>query len=109
MLPDCITMSSGFGLLLIETPLAVQMVKPTVPKLASNTSLMANYFEIPPDELEAKAIADPRAAVASDIATLRAIPAVPSTMLVSGLVYDTDAGLIEIVVPLAPIRPEQHE
>ena len=80
-----------------------------ITRLASNTALMADYFDVPPAELPAKAIADPRAAVASDIALLRAIPAVPATILVSGLVYDTETGLVEVVVPLAPIRPEQNE
>lgn len=80
-----------------------------ITRLASNTPLMSDYFDIPPAELSTKAIGDPRAAVASDIAMLRAIPAVPSTILVSGLVYDSETGLIEVVVPLAPIRPEQKE
>jgi carbonic anhydrase len=80
-----------------------------ITRLASNTGLMADYFDVPPAELPAKAIEDPRAAVASDVAMLRAFPAVPSAILVSGLVYDTKTGLIEVVVPLAPIRPEQQE
>lgn len=78
-----------------------------ITRLASNTEMMAEYFDVPPAELPAKAIEDPRAAVASDVAMLRAIPAIPSAILVSGLVYDTETGLIEVVVPLAPIRPEQ--
>jgi carbonic anhydrase len=80
-----------------------------ITRLASNTELMAEYFGIPPTELAAKAILDPRAAVASDIATLRATPDLPSALLVSGLVYDTETGLIDVVVPPAPIRPEQNE
>ncbi len=79
-----------------------------ITRLASNTEMMAEYFGVPPAELPAKAIEDPRAAVASDIATLRAIPEAPSAILVSGLVYDTETGLIDVVVPLAPIRPEQQ-
>jgi carbonic anhydrase len=78
-----------------------------ITRLARNTDLMDDYFDIPPAELPAKAIEDPRAAVASDVAMLRAIPAIPSAILVSGLVYDTETGLIDVVVPLAPIRPEQ--
>jgi len=78
-----------------------------ITRLAHNTKLMADYFDIPPAELPAKAIEDPRAAVASDVAMLRATPAIPPAILVSGLVYDTETGLIEVVVPLAPIRPEQ--
>jgi carbonic anhydrase len=80
-----------------------------ITRLASNTEMMAEYFDVAPAELPAKAIEDPRAAVASDIATLRAIPDVPSALLVSGLVYDTETGLIDVVVPLAPIRTEQKE
>ena len=80
-----------------------------ITRLASNTEMMAEYFDVAPAELPAKAIKDPRAAVASDIATLRAIPDVPSALLVSGLVYDTETGLIDVVVPLAPIRSEQKE
>ena len=79
-----------------------------ITRLASNTEMMAEYFDVPPTELPAKAIEDPHAAVASDIATLRAIPEIPSAILVSGLVYDTETGLIDVVVPLAPIRPEQQ-
>jgi hypothetical protein len=37
-------------------------------------------------------------------AVLRAIPALPSEWLISGLVYDEASGLVEIVVPTAPIR-----
>jgi len=80
-----------------------------ITRLARNTELMADYFDVPPAELPAKAIEDPRAAVASDVAMLRATPAIPPAILVSGLVYDTETGLIEVVVPLAPIRPEQQE
>ena len=83
-----------------------------ITRLASNTELMSDYFGVPPAELPAKAIEDPRAAVASDIAMLRAIPEIPSTIRVSGLVYDTETGLVDVVVPpapIAPIRPEQQE
>jgi carbonic anhydrase len=74
--------------------------------LASNTELMAAYFGIPPVELPAKAIVNPRAAVIADVAALRALPGLPSTLLISGLVYDTETGLIDVVIPPAPLRPE---
>jgi carbonic anhydrase len=35
---------------------------------------------------------------------LRAIPAVPGEWLISGLAYDVATGLVEVVVPPAPIR-----
>ncbi|HLZ22241.1 MAG TPA: carbonic anhydrase [Ktedonobacterales bacterium] len=73
--------------------------------MASNTALMASYFGIPPVELPTKAILDPRAAVAIDVTALRAIPDLPETLLVSGLVYDTETGLVDVVVPPTPLRP----
>jgi len=50
-----------------------------------------------------KAVTDPQAAVAFDVAALRAIPALVGAWLLSGLVYDVATGLLEIVAP-APIR-----
>lgn len=75
-----------------------------ITRLASNTALMADYFGIPPSELSAKAIPDPHAAVAVDVEALRSIPGLPDGILVSGLVYDTETGLAEVVVPPTPIR-----
>jgi carbonic anhydrase len=65
---------------------------------------LAHYFQIQEDELRKKAVTDPRAAVAADVALLRAIPALPGEWLVSGLVYDVANGLVEIAVPPARIR-----
>ena len=72
--------------------------------LAGNPAMLAHYFQIPEGELKTKAVTDPRAAVAVDVAALRAIPALPGAWLISGLVYDVATGLVEIVVPPAPIR-----
>ena len=55
----------------------------------------AAFFEIPAGELDSKAIDDPYAAVRVDTAIAR--QALPPGRLVSGLVYDVDTGLIEIV------------
>jgi carbonic anhydrase len=66
--------------------------------------MLTHYFQIQEGELRTKAVTDPRAAVAVDVAALRAVPPLPATWLVSGLVYDVATGLVEIVVPPAPIR-----
>jgi len=76
-----------------------------ITRMASNTTLMTTYFGIPQEDLPAKAISDPRAAVAVDAAALRSIPDLPGTLLVSGVAYDTETGLIEVVVPPTPLRP----
>ena len=75
-----------------------------ITRLAGDPALLTHFFQIQEDELRTKAITDPRAAVAVDVAALRAIPALPGKWLISGLVYDVATGLVEIVVPPAPIR-----
>ena len=75
-----------------------------ITRLAGDPAMLAHYFQIPEGELKTKTVTDPRAAVAVDVAALRAIPALPGAWLISGLVYDVATGLLDIVVPPAPIR-----
>lgn len=75
-----------------------------ITRLAGDAVKLARYFQIQEGELRTKAVTDPRAAVAVDVAALRAIPALPGAWLISGLVYDVASGLVEVVVPPAPIR-----
>jgi carbonic anhydrase len=75
-----------------------------ITRLAGDPAVPAHYFQIQEGELKTKAVTDPRAAVAVDVAALRAIPALPGAWLISGLVYDVATGLVEIVIPPAPIR-----
>ena len=74
-----------------------------ITRLAGEPAKLAHYFQIQEGDLKTKAITDPRAAVAVDVAALRAT-ALPGAWLISGLVYDVATGLVEIVVPPAPIR-----
>jgi carbonic anhydrase len=81
-----------------------------ITRLDQDPDLLASYFGISKEGLLAKAITDPRAAVAVDVAALKAIPALPGNWLVSGLVYDVATGLVDVVVPPAPLRnPESNE
>jgi carbonic anhydrase len=75
-----------------------------ITRLASDPAALTRYFQIQEGELRNKKVTDPHAAVAVDVALLRAIPELPSEWLISGLVYDVATGLVEIVVPPAPIR-----
>src|SRR5580700_5048484 len=75
-----------------------------ITRLAGDPAMLTHYFQIQESELKKKAITNPRAAVAVDVASLRAIPALPGAWLVSGLVYDVATGLVEIVVPPMAIR-----
>ena len=84
--------------------IALQHTDCGITRLVDNPAMLAHYFQIPEAELKTKTVTDPRAAVAADVASLRAIPALPSEWLISGLVYDVATGLVEIVAPPALIR-----
>jgi carbonic anhydrase len=75
-----------------------------ITRLAADPAMLAHYFQIQEGELKSKTVSDPRAAVAADVAALRAIPLLSGAWLISGLVYDVATGLVEVVVPSAPIR-----
>lgn len=68
-----------------------------ITRLTGKPDLLTSYFEIDPAELPAKAVTDPRAAVAVDVATFKANP-LPGEWAVSGLVYDVMTGLVEVMV-----------
>ena len=72
--------------------------------LAGDPAMLASYFQIQEGDVKQKNVTDPRAAVAVDVALLRAIPQLPSEWLISGLVYDVATGLVEVVVPPEVIR-----
>ncbi|BCL79248.1 carbonic anhydrase [Ktedonobacteria bacterium brp13] len=78
-----------------------------ITRLAGNPDMLTRYFKISVEELPAQAILDPRVAVAADVAVFKATPALPAEWLVSGLVYDVATGLIDVVVPPAPLCPTE--
>jgi carbonic anhydrase len=59
--------------------------------------LLSPYFHTDPQNLTGVSVGDPRAAVAHDVATLRAETRLPG-IRVSGLVYDVATGLVETVI-----------
>ena len=75
-----------------------------ITRLDGSPELLSSFFGVAEDQLGAKAIHDPHAAVALDVAALRAEPGLADTTLVSGLVYDVATGLVEIVAEAAPLR-----
>ncbi len=72
--------------------------------LAEEEDLLADYFGVEPAELADKHVADPHAAVAADIDTLRANDGLPPSLTASGLVFDVETGRAETVVEPAPLR-----
>jgi carbonic anhydrase len=68
-------------------------------QLAAFPDQLAEFFEIPVADLDIKEINDPQAAVRIDVEVARrTLPG----RVISGLVYDTETGLIEVVVPPGP-------
>lgn len=77
-----------------------------ITRLPGDPAMLAHYFQIPEVEIKTKAVSDPRAAVAVDVALLKTIPALPGAWIISGLVYDVATGVVEVVVPPTAIRAE---
>lgn len=73
-----------------------------ITSLESQPEQLAGYFGVEAAALPGKAVSDPRAAVAVDVALLRSNPRLPRDWVVSGLVYDVHAGRVEVVVPPEP-------
>jgi len=71
-----------------------------IKQLAAFPEQLAEFFEIPVADLDIKEIDDPRAAVRIDVEIARRT--LPSGRVISGLVYDTETGLIEVVIPPSP-------
>ncbi|PJN30517.1 carbonic anhydrase [Streptomyces sp. CB02959] len=69
--------------------------------LAAFPELLADYFEVPAADLDAKAVTDPVAAVRVDVGILK--QKLRAGVFVSGLVYDVATGLIDVVVPPARV------
>jgi carbonic anhydrase len=74
-------------------------------RLREHTGLLADVFGVDPGDLGGKAVGDPAAAVAADVAAIKANPFLPAAFQVSGLVHDLATGLVDVVVPPAPLRP----
>jgi carbonic anhydrase len=68
-----------------------------IKRLTAFPEQLAEFFEIPVADLDTKEIDDPRAAVRIDVEIARR--SLPGGRVISGLVYDTETGLIEVVVP----------
>jgi carbonic anhydrase len=70
--------------------------------LAAFPELLAEYFEIPVGDVDAKAVTDPVAAARIDVGVLK--QEVAAGVFVSGLVYDVATGLVETIVPPTRVK-----
>ena len=74
-----------------------------ITRLARVPDRLAAYLGVAPEELEAKAVGEPYAAVALDVAVLQAA-SLPAGTIVTGVVYDVATGRVAVVSPPAPLR-----
>ena len=77
-----------------------------ITRLGGHPELLATLFGIDQADLAAKAVNDPRAAVAVDVAAIKDNPFLPADFIVSGLVYDVRTGLIETVAAPSLLRED---
>jgi carbonic anhydrase len=75
------------------------------PCLHHAPELLAKNLGVTVAELDNLAIADPYAAVAIDVAAIKANPNLPGSFTVTGMVYDVATGLVETVVQPSILRP----
>lgn len=68
-----------------------------ITRLADRPAMLAAFLGVDAEDVAAQEVGDPWAAVAVDVATLRAETRLPG-VTVSGLVYDVTTGLVETVV-----------
>jgi carbonic anhydrase len=71
--------------------------------LSHAPEVLARHMGVPVQGLDELAILDPHAAVALDVASLKANPKAPRGALVTGLVYDVATGRTSVVVPTATL------
>jgi carbonic anhydrase len=79
-------------------------------RLQSRPEMLASYLGVDEEDLAARRVGDPVAAVGVDVAALRAAPELPNGSRVSGLVYDVATGRIETVATpsMGSDRPNQR-
>jgi carbonic anhydrase len=65
--------------------------------------MVASYFGIEEDAVASKHLSDPTEAVRADLEALRSNPLMPPTLVASGIVYDIETGLVEVVCPPQPL------
>jgi carbonic anhydrase len=67
-------------------------------RLQSQPAVLADYLDVNEENLAAHKVDDPPAAVELDTAALKAAPALPRGLRITGLVYDVATGQTETVV-----------
>lgn len=101
---DRVAAKAGSGLGELELVL-IQHTECGAGNLAGeHDELLAEHFGISVGELEAKAPKNPHEGIRADIEALAADRSVPDPLSVTGLVYETASGRLELVERRSPLR-----
>ncbi len=65
-------------------------------RMQGERTKLAGFFGVDEQALDAKSVADPRAALRVDVAAIRGADGLPNGMLCVGMVYDVGTGLVEL-------------
>lgn len=65
---------------------------------------LAAFLGCEEDELDGRAVTDPREAVRVDVSLIAGNPLIPASVAVTGVVYDVESGRVELVERRAPLR-----
>jgi carbonic anhydrase len=68
-----------------------------ITRLQDPPGMLADFLHVDATALAEKHVADPRAAVESDLAVVRNAPEIADSFRLTGVVYDVDTGRIDIV------------
>ena len=74
-----------------------------ITRLVGFPDALAAELGTAPDALDLDTLTDPRASLRADLAALHSNPMLPRGLIVSGLLYDVDTGLLETVVAPAAL------
>jgi carbonic anhydrase len=67
---------------------------------------LATFLGTGSDEIDSRSVSDPRQAVRGDVELLAGNPLIPADISVTGVVYDVETGLVEVVERRSPLRSQ---
>ena len=102
---DLVAKQGGSGLAELELVLLQHTGCGAGSLAETDREALARHLGVPPERLDERSPSDPRAGIRADIEALAGAPSVPDSLSVTGLVYETESGRVELVERRSPLRP----
>jgi carbonic anhydrase len=103
---DLVARQRGSGLAELEIVLMQHTGCGAAALAETDAEALAAYLGVELQRLEERSPVNPRAGVRADIDLLAGAPAIPASLSVTGLVYETDSGRVEVVERRSPLRDQ---